>query len=661
MNLSGVRIHKPPEIEDHALFTTAGTGFRFTLNEPDYTIGSIDTGMIGFGPGTWLPASGFTYASPGSKTYELIIDTLRWRNGVRARVEGLASAIPAVAQIWRPDGQLLEVSRAIVNGKDYKSLEVAFFPTGPDWKHPLLDRTAERPPYALEANPELLIVNTKASTVLRAPFLPNRFGQGTLSIGVYCDEPALYSAASIGATITSQGTINNGSVDIFYSLGVFHAQAFGSRISFQEPQKKLYLFGLTWYENRTAQLYSMSDQGFVVYAPVALGAVPNFSAQQISAGYIDGVGGVNGTFIPGAYRLGSSGVPFVSPRHMTEPEMKEGLTQWYQRLSAISSFTPAPPVPAISFGALTTQQLVIGTAKNVTVTVQRTGGATEAVTLTATPDSISLRSFVTLTSTTPTADTFRVTLTPESGLTLGDHAVALVATTASGLRTTATLNTRVLSILPALPANTTHFWPIFDPTTKSLSALLANNITAGISGNLVIGGLVRPSTDFGALIGDGTNFSTYGPSIVTADNAVTMSADHTVSWAWWDADKLPVNSVLFSMASQTNKSDFWQVYKDTGGLRLRVSKGTTTQAVNTSSGALSVNAGVLNLSVRCAASGNVTLLNPTLDQSATLANPGLTGSGRLTLFGTKLSDGTVQGLSAGTVLAGSIQTGLTAD
>lgn len=659
MKLSGLRVYQPPELEDHALFTTAGVGYSFTLNEPDYVIGSRDTEMIGFGPGTWLPASGFTYTSPGSKTYELIIDTLRWRNGVRPRIEGIASAMPTVAQVWRPDGQLLEVSRAIVEAKGYNSLEATFFPTGPNWKHPLLDRTTAPPPYALEANPELLIVNTKASTVLRAPFLPKRLRQGTLTIGVYCDEPALYSAASIGATISPQGATNNGSVDIFYSLGTFYAHAFGARVTFEAPQKKLYLFALSWYENRSLQLYSMSDEGFTVYGPEPLGVVPNFSAPQVSAGYIDGVGGIKGTFIPGAPRLGSSGVPFVSPRYLTQPEVEEGLGQWYRRLSAISSFTPTPVVPAISFAPLTLQQLAIGAAKDVLITVQRKGGVAEAITLTAAPDSLSLRAsnLVEVVDSDFTTDIFKLTLTPEQGLTLGDHSVALTATTASGLRSTATLDIRILSVVPGLPANTTHFWAIFDPANKSLTTLSANNVSTGATGNLVLTGLVRPSSAFDALVGDGTNFATYGPSIITVDGAVTMSTDHTASLSFWDVDKLPVNSVLFSMASQTNKFDFWQVYKDT---RLRVSKGTGTQTVSTSGGALSTPAGVLDLSVKCPASGNVVLENPTLNQTATLANPGLSGSGRLTIFGTKLSDGAVQGLSTGTVLIGGIQTGITA-
>ena len=660
MDLTKLRVYRPPDLEDHAVVTIGGTVYQVAMVEPEYTVGSLETSVVGFGPGTWLPASAFSDPEPASKGFTLVVED-RTGRGVKRRLEGIKDALRYAAEVWRPDGQMLPVTRAGAESMSYNTLEATFYPTGPGWQHPLLDRMTDVP-YALESSPTAPIVNAVNESALRAAFTPARMPQGTLTVGVFCDEPALYSVASVGATISPQGQANPGSAGVFYSLGSFYLHAFGRQTAILATEKRLRLFALTWRENGQVQPYSFSEGVLTAHAPLALGSVPAFSERELSLGYISGVGGIEGAFMPGAPRLGDTGVPFVSSRVMTYPEVSDGLAAWYQYLTSFSSFTPAPVVSAIEVLKPATAQLVLNTPKKVQVTVLRKGGA-PAVSLNTVSDSISLRvsSIVEIVDSDLTSDILELTLLAEEGLSLGDHSITLTATTDTGLRSTSVLDIRVMATAAGLPANTTHFWAVYDPTNKSLATLRKNTGSAQPSGDLVLGGLTRPSTGWDAIIGDGSDITPYGPSIVTVDNAVTLTADHTVSFAFWDVNKLAVNSVLFSVASQTNKWDFYQVYRDTGGLRLRVSKGTSAQTVSTSGASLSVNAGVMTLAVRSDADANVTLVNPTLDQSASLPNPGLSGSGRVSVFGTKLSDGTVQSLSVGVMLAGSVQTGLTAD
>ena len=226
------------------------------------------------------------------------------------------------------------------------------------------------------------------------------------------------------------------------------------------------------------------------------------------------------------------------------------------------------------------------------------------------------------------------------------------------MRSSATLAVRVLEFAPALPAGTTHFHKLFDPSQKRNSEMVKNFGSRGTAGDLVIGGLAKFSSAYDAIIGDGSELAGFGPSIVTVGGYIAdLSQPHTVSWSFWDVDRLPVNSVLFSVASETRKNDWWQVYKDAAGLKVRASKGTTTPDARPSALSLTPTAGVLDLSVQVSAT-TIVLVNPTNDQSAALTNPGLAGPGRLTLFGMKLSDNTVQGLSQGVALYGAAQNAL---
>ncbi len=658
-NLSKLRVYKPPDIEDHAIVTASGTVYNVAMDEPEYTVGSLETAMIGFGPGTWLPASSLSDPEPASKDFNLVVDDRVGRN-VKRRVEGIEDALLYAAEVWRPDGLMLPVTRGAVRSATRNTLEATVYPTGPHWQHPLLDRVTGKVPYALESSAAAPIVNTVDSSALHAFLTPARMPEGSLCVGVFCNEPALYSVASVGATISAQGQANAASAGIFYSLGTFYAHAFGQQTSLLGTTQVLRLFALTWQEERQARFYSYTADGLIEHGSFPVGSVPAFSERELSLGYISGVGGIEGAFMPGAPRLGKTGVPFLTQRVLTWPELNDGLGAWYRHLTGFSQFTPTPVAAGLELLKPAAAQIVIGVPKEILVTVLRTGGLTEAIKLTATPDNISLRaaSLVEVVDSDFTTDIFKLTLLAEEGLTLGDHSVSLTATTVSGLRSTAVLDLRTFNELPALPPNTTHEWRLYDPVNKSLATMRQNTGTAGAAGDLVLNGLARFSNGWDAVVGDGSDIAPYGPAIVTVDNAFDMATDYTVSWAFWDVDKLPLLSILFSGSSMTNKWDFWQIYIASTGLRLRVSKGTTSQTVNATDAALSIQAGVMHLSVKCDADGNFTLENPTLDQTAVFRNPGLSGSGRLTLFGTKLSDGTVQGLSAGTALVGSIQTGI---
>ncbi len=522
------------------------------------------------------------------------------------------------------------------------------------WLYPATDTITRA---TLEPDSTLDVPSYKFSTgaVATVPLTFKRITSGTFFVGMLFDEPTVNAPVRLGSSFLPDP--NNGGLGFSNSLVDYSAHAFGARI--RAPFNRvggagiLALFAATFSEYGQLSFYSLDVGGFSYHGSSPLGALPNLTTQRV----FFGGSSFKGFIMPGAPRFKT---PLLTHRVWNAADIERHLGAWHRHLTSFTQYLPVPTTPALSIDQPSTVQLVIGQPKEVLITVRRLNGLAAPITLTAAPDSISLRvsPLVEIVDTDFTNDIFKLTLTPESGLSLGDHTVTFTATTAAGLRSAVTLNTRVLGELPGLPTGTTHFHAIFAPTNKLLSNMVKNQGSRGTAGNLVLGGLVRPSNGWDALIGDGSNIPGYGPSVATVDAYVSdMAQPHTVSWSFWDVDKLPVNSVLFALASQTNKNDFWQVYKDAAGLKVRVSKGTTSQVTAVSVQTLTTPQGVLHLSVQVSQT-SITLTNPTLDLFASVTNPGLSGVGRLTLFGTKLSDGSVQGLSQGVALAGSVQNAL---
>lgn len=543
--------------------------------------------------------------------------------------------------------------------KGYRQLEYELLPASTrqygvhaGWAYPPVDY-AESPGPALiaESRDDAPIYSFTGNGVVGIPLGFKRMKTGTMFVGTRFDTAGRYTLSSVGATaLPHPAALGLYCDETDYYAGVGGANL---RISLDSAGGAgvLPVWAMTFQENGFARVYSFDSEGFKRHGSVPVGTIPNLLAQR---GFL-GSSNFTGHIMPGAPRFGT---PWLTHRIWDETSIARHLEAWHEDLLAIPQFAEATPVQALAFGTLPSSlNLVVGVPVSITVTVRRVGGASGVITLTPQTTNLSLRTTVrAVTDTDPDADTFTLTVWAEPGIVVGPYGLTLAATNGA-LSVSFLVALRVSLSAPALAPNTVAYWPVNDPVTRSIVQVLDNKAPGGTGKDLVIGGLVKISTEWDALIGDGTNEPGYGPSVVTVDSLCDIAQDHTVTWKWRDVDKLAVNSVLFSVASQTNKFEFWQAYKSATGLRIRASTGIATQTI-TESQPIQAFAGSQYVTVAVDVTGNITISNPKTDERQSVARPVMTGPGRMTLFGTKLSDGTVQGLSKGIALIGAAQNAL---
>lgn len=654
MTLIGRVRYAPPSLEDHGLITKSGQVFSVAVTEREYTVGEARTDVIGFYDGTWTAASGLSNREPASKDFTLWLEPRPQRN-LKWELEQLCAALKDAVGFVRPDGLYLPLARADYTALGESSVDAVLLPRGEVWRHPLLDFTDS---YTLlrestAAMPLVLLSSTgKALSTLPISMMP----RGSMFVGAYLKEPDLMSYMALGETVNAEGFAGINGIGIFRVYDILHGYVGSTEVTYRDPSRDgLKLLAMTWEVGKRLDLYMHSYEGFVHLGSAPLNVAPQLAYGRLSLGNIEGVASAAGTYFPGARDI-EQGLPFIAPRVLTYPEVKDGLEAWWAELSTIQTFTNPLDLPSFDLRSTAGVDAVIDIPAAVTVTVDRINNYDQPIALSATSDHVGLR----VTSVDPIpdhnalVDAWSVGIKAEAGVPYGLHTIKVTATGLDGLKKEQTFTVRVFEFAPVLPVNTTHFWKLYS-SAENIADMPINTGSAGSAGDLVLEGLCMYTKDFDGVIGDGSQIPQYGASVATCNAAVAdFSGKYTVSWAFWNPSGIEPNSVLFSMASQTAQNEFWQVFKDGGLLKLRTSAGTQ-QSLQVSSGGITAQGNVMHMSVRVRES-SITLINPQTDEQVSLSKPAwAANAGRLTLFGTKLANNTVQGLSRGIALVGAIQ------
>lgn len=657
-NLTGVRVLAPPDEHDHFLVTRHGNIFRFSISEPDYTVGRTRGEMLGFPGGAWVPASSAPGRLPEAVSYELTLaprpaDTLRWRT------EELVRALPLAAELHRPDGRYLRVYSAEIDeyadGGD--TITALFKPKSERWRYPLLD----------DAFPEVLstVFETEQSTEgapiyattpgsrLVAPITAARLPQGTMFVGFRTEATGVYGIASLGAAVGPDGLAKPQALGMYKANGVYKAHVGAQAVNAPQDAAGGYgllkVFSMRWRENGLLSFYSFGANGFVDHGSSVLGEIEPFALRQITLGVLSNFAGVDGFFMPGAPALGDFGVPFYTARYWTEREIEDAAGSMYSYLAQFSNLTILPPPYGLTLTIAEVPEAVVGRDVQVPINVERSGGFLGEIEFEVKTSDPALR----YAGIVESEESYTLILTPEEGIAADTYSVE-VTVRAVGQDTSApfvaVIDTKTLKLIvrlgdPALPEGTTGHNAMYDPRLKSFVTMAKSETGAE---TVQRSGLMRWTARWDGIYCDGTNTEQYGPSLAWVDTGVEMGGDHSVSVQFWDVPGMSENTVLMTFSSRTlaNKLQYWQVYKAADGLRLKTSFAGTTF---TSGQGLPLVGGIMDISVVRSETG-LTLLNPKTEDSIATGWRAWAGLGRLTFFGAKLADGTVQGLSKGIVL-----------
>jgi hypothetical protein len=672
-DLIGVRVYAPPDYADHAMVSRSGRLYYFAVSEPQYLVGGVRDEMIGFPGGAWVPASGVVGRTPEGKTFDLYVDEKPYNNR-QHRLDALERALPLATELHRPNGLYLDLWSA--QSEDRSDAEgritVLFKPKSELWRHPLLDDANDDAKasvfYAQESggNATTPIIITTPASRLTAPLLVNHMTQGSMFVGVSSLATGVYGIAGLGSPIGPDGAPKANSISLYYSNGVYRAQV-GSVVASALQDDvggfgTLKCFAFTWRENGQLTLYSYSSAGFKVQPSPVLGLVEPFMVPQSHMGILSNFNSVDGYFMPGAPSLGPIGAPFFSPRVFTLPEVEATLKAQYEYYTQWPTFTVKPPPYGLDLTIGDVPEMVAGRTYDVPLSVLKEGGYTGGIEFVVSSSDISLRTGEPYQQSDEESNDWFLPVTPEEGLATGSYSIGVTAR-AVGQTTSELLvgviDTEEFSVTvrlgdPALADGMTRFNSLYDPKNKSFTtmwqnALASATITGGV---LVTRGLARQTARWDGLWGDGTNFSQWGgAAVVTSDDYVAnMAADHTVQVAVADANLFAAGSVLFTIASQTNKFQYYQVYVASNGIRVRTSMGTASPSLVEPTNALPILTGIMDIAVTVDVDGLLTLLNPKTGDTVTTQARGWAGAGRLTCFGARLSDGATQGLSKANVL-----------
>lgn len=662
-NITGVRVLAPPDENSHALVTRRGDVIRFSIAEPDYTVGRIRGEMLGFPGGVWVPASSAPGRLPEAVSYELTLAP-RPAATLRQRTQALAEALPLAAELHRPDGRYLRVYNAEIDeyadGGD--TITALFKPKSEVWRYPLLD----------DAFPEVLasVFETEQSTEgapiyattpgsrLVAPITAAKLPQGTMFVGLRTEAIGVYGIASLGAAVGPDGTPKPQALGMYKNNGTYVAHVGNTTVTALQDAAGGYgllkALAMRWRENGLLSFYTFGANGFQDHGDVALGQIEPFALRQITLGTLSNFAGVDGFFMPGAPALGDFGVPFYTPRYWTEAEIEAGLGAQYIHYSGFGTLTILPPPFSLTLKIGEVPEAVVGTPVQIPLTVARQGGFIGDIEWEVETSDSSLRDG----GVAQTEDNYILTLIPEEGINADTYSFK-VTVRAVGQQTSAPLvaviDVQMSELIvrlgnPALPENTTGFNAMAGWKAAS-DIVWAQNETAsangGDSATVQLAGLASPTSRYDGLRCDGTD-TVWGKSHGWIDTNLEMGVDHSVSAMFWNVDKMPVNTVLMTLASRTaaNKLHFWRVFKDNEGLRVTTSFG---GSIVTSGQALPIVGGLMDVSVVRAENG-LTLVNPKTEDSILTGFRNWVGLGRLTFFASKLADGTIQGLSKGVVL-----------
>ncbi len=533
------------------------------------------------------------------------------------------------------------------------------------WAYPILDdvspEDASTAFYTSESEPGAPILAFTPASRWSAPVSFAAMPQGTMYVGGKSQD-LTWSLGSVGTPISGTGVPSSYATGVFYNQGQYRAHA--GITTFSVPQDNaggfgyLVMFAMSWAEYGRLSLASFSRFGFRDHGSVAIGEIEPLTFRRLYAGTrIDGVG-VDGFIMPGAPQFGA---PFATHRVHSTAEKRAALEAWYLNNARDVYLIPPPPYGLeITVGLI--PDLVTGRTVQIPLTVTRRGGFLGEIEFIEESSNPSLRLGDTVVVGRDSEGTYNLPVTAEEGIAAGEYTVMLTVravgqNTSSILKDVIDTETFAITVRlgdPALPEGTLAFDALYDPQNKSFATMNKNSAPGGVGRTWTLQGLTSYTSRWDGLRGDGSD-TTWGKATATIDSYVTnMAADHTVSRAFWNVNAEAVGTVLFTLASQTNKFDYWQVYKTSTGVKIRTSAGTTTSSQVESGQALPILSGVMDVSV-VVTGGNVTLVNPKTLAKASTPSRAWVGAGRLTAFGAKLSDGTVQGLSKGITLVGAVQ------
>lgn len=521
------------------------------------------------------------------------------------------------------------------------------------WAYPILDDVSPEDAgsafYTSESEPSAPILAFTPASRWSAPASFAAMPQGTMYVGGK-SEDLTWSLGSVGTPIPGTGTPSTYATGVFYNQGQYRAHAGLTTLAVPQDDAGGYgylvMFAMSWAEYGRLSLSSFSRFGFRDHGSVALGELEPLTFRRLYAGTrIDGVG-VNGFIMPGAPQFGA---PFVTHRVHSAAEKRAALSAWYLNNARDVYLIPPPPY-GLTLVIGDTPDVVVGREVRIPLTVERRGGFLGDIEFEVVTPDPSLRDGGIIEG----DDGYALMIQVEEGLSAGTYAVA-VTVRAVGQQTSAPLaaviDTKTLDLVvrlgdPALPAGTTFFNAMYDPRNKSLATMAKNEIAGGPT--VQLGGLAHWTARWDGANCDGTNIKGYGPSLAWIDTNLDMATDHSVSAQFWDVPGMAVNTVLMTFSSRTvaNKLHFWQVYKAADGVRLKTNFGGATIV---SGQALPLVGGLMDLSVSRDA-GELTLQKPKTEESLKVNSQNWVGLGRLTFFGAKLADGTVQGLSKGIAL-----------
>jgi hypothetical protein len=518
----------------------------------------------------------------------------------------------------------------------------------PGWSYPIIDDVlpdvAATASFVAESQPGAPILEFGSTSRWSVPVGFARMTQGTMFVGGKFDDSGVFNLGSVGSAVTGSGAVPAYGSGIYYRNGLYTGYV-GTAFR-NAPQDDaggfgfLALFALVWEQGKTLRLYSVSRNGFRDHGSAALGEVEPLAMQRAYLGTRTDNVGTPGYLMPGAPMFGA---PFLTHRAMPLAEIRAALLAEYAHHSSFTAFTAPPAPPSLALTVDTLPDLLVGGSGILGLRVERGGGLTGDPVWTLTPDDPGIRlGTVEQSDGDDNPDLYQVSVTVEEGTTIGPHTLT-VRVVLGGFTAQGSVAFAVQSSAAALAEGALAYNPTADWVGRSHTAMARDALSSSGTKVWQLKGLCNWTSRWDGIFAGGETIAPWGASYAHIDNLLNIAQDHTSALIFQGPSTYATGALLFGMASQTNKSHYWFVYRAADGLKIRTSLGTATAD---SPQSLPAGTGPQHLAVTVdRAAGTMSLWDAQTGASISMAAPAWAGTGRLCVGALRQNDGTILAVS----------------